>query len=295
VALFVAFAVALSVELELVLFVVLGWPVELVLVVAGVTVGATLEFPEALPETFAEALAETMAEMLAAPLVALLTATPPAETTPGGSGWTIMGTEAGTTVRCCIVGSSLSADAVIANRSNAGMRTIFNLFHPIGFMGFRHDQVQQISWISVLVKRVLQMGHLRLRIEVVFSMHFLQKMCGQVFSTTSRSRSVPQLHNILALHASSSFFTISYSVFELNWRSLSISRFFFSLSSSSLDTTSSFSFSCPLSCCTTRYCSFPYSLRRWLVSRSLSWYSWNFFSSKLLIYRVALASSSMRS
>lgn len=75
-------------------------------------------------------------------------------------------------------------------------------------------QLQQISWTSVLVNLTPHMGHLRLRLAVVSSIHLRQKMCGHVLRTTYRSRSPLQVHITLRLYSSNSIRSISDSDFS---------------------------------------------------------------------------------
>lgn len=148
--------------------------------------------------------------------------------------------------------------------------------------------------MSVLVNRTPQIGHFRLRLAVVSSIHFLQKIWGQVFKTTSLSLSAPHRHIILDLYSSSSILRTSNSELELILScSLLYSMFFFSLSSISFSMFFSFSLSVSLSCWMILSFSFSSSWRELFFYFSVVCCSCIFFYSSIDSSLIVLTSSSI--
>jgi hypothetical protein len=138
---------------------------------------------------------------------------------------------------------------------------------------------------------------LRLRLPTESSIHFLQKMCGQVMSTTSRSLSEPHRHIIFLLYSSISITSSSCSVLaSINLSlpfSLLISRFFFSLSSIIFSTCLSFSCKILLRSPTCRSRYFSSNFRPFIVSFSVQLNSWNLRSTSISFSFSSLISASI--
>lgn len=84
-------------------------------------------------------------------------------------------------------------------------------------------QFHLISCTSVLVNLMPHWGHFLFRLFVVSSMHLLQNKWGQLFNTTSLSRSPVQLHIILLLYSFNSIFKTSFSVVAIKAYTLFLS------------------------------------------------------------------------